>query len=648
MGFERHVEHHRRWRQGMVERLRNVHVLLGEHGLLQPALSERLDRLLLTLEKDRVRVAVVGERSRGKSELVNALLFGQADRRVVPSGLEGATLCPLEIEASPDGVSRLRLLPVETRQSPWSLARWRESEQHWHAVDMGPADTVSLSEALRQVGQSQSVSVDHAQVLGFLEVGSMSPGAALASPQVDIPRWRHARLMLDHPLLSKGVVVLDTPDLNAVGLEPELAVDWLSQAQAVLFVLAADAGVTRGDRGIWERHLQALAKSECKVWVVLNKIDAVRDGVASPDVWAADMDRQCDEVAQTLGVPRERVLAVSAREAWQAQAHHDPVALQRSRWADLLQALGQDWVERKRSVLMRQLRHDLVGLFQDALQEVHAQQRERIDHTLELQALEGKNTRLLQQMRVRLAHEQSVLDACLAGAQSARDQQQGLLRDFFVSLGPVRLRTVTNDLVAALADPGLGWQLKSLYQNAFGRLRGDIEMASRELVDMHARLQAQARALNVEQGLSLVLIDPPDLRPFVQQLNQIQAGYAQYLGWSTAVQRLKSGFGVRVGQTLLGRLQSMFDTLLNDIEQWHRANQDQMEAQLRARRHHCAKRQEALAKIQQAAGELQRRLADLQEQQRVLDRLNDSLLHLQRQCLPSVSAAPSSELVHGE
>jgi len=52
-------------------------------------------------------------------------------------------------------------------------------------------------------------------------------------------------------------VILDTPGLNAIGTEPELTLSLLPQAHAVLFILAADAGVTKTDLEVWNRHSRA-------------------------------------------------------------------------------------------------------------------------------------------------------------------------------------------------------------------------------------------------------------------------------------------------------------------------------------------------------------------------------------------------------
>jgi hypothetical protein len=37
-----------------------------------------------------------------------------------------------------------------------------------------------------------------------------------------VPAWRHAVINYPHPLLKRGLVVIDTPGLNAIGAEPEL------------------------------------------------------------------------------------------------------------------------------------------------------------------------------------------------------------------------------------------------------------------------------------------------------------------------------------------------------------------------------------------------------------------------------------------
>ena len=74
---------------------------------------------------------------------------------------------------------------------------------------------------------------------------------------VSIPAWRHALINIAHPLLKQGLVILDTPGLNAIGTEPELTLNLIPHAHAVLFILAADTGVTRSDIEVWREHIGA-------------------------------------------------------------------------------------------------------------------------------------------------------------------------------------------------------------------------------------------------------------------------------------------------------------------------------------------------------------------------------------------------------
>ena len=98
----------------------------------------------------------------------------------------------------------------------------------------------------------RSVPLQEARALGFWS-DKGGPGAGLtpdADGMVQVPAWRRAIVNLPHPLLKQGLVILDTPGLNAVGAEPELTINLIPQAHAGgLRILAADTGVTRSDTG---------------------------------------------------------------------------------------------------------------------------------------------------------------------------------------------------------------------------------------------------------------------------------------------------------------------------------------------------------------------------------------------------------------
>ena len=115
-----------------------------------------------------------------------------------------------------------------------------------------------IAKALEKVSEIRRVSIEDARALGFWHDDLTDENPV---PDVDglveVPMWRHALINIAHPLLKQGLVILDTPGLNAIGAEPELTVSLIPQAHAVVFILGADTGVTKSDLSIWREHLIA-------------------------------------------------------------------------------------------------------------------------------------------------------------------------------------------------------------------------------------------------------------------------------------------------------------------------------------------------------------------------------------------------------
>src|SRR6185295_10672737 len=110
---------------------------------------------------------------------------------------------------------------------------------------------------------------------------------------VDIPCWRHAEINFPHPLLQQGLIILDTPGLNAIGAEPELTLNLLPNAHAVLFLLGADTGVTKTDLDVWKRHLAGDdPATNAGRLVILNKIDGLWDELRTTHETDAEIVRQ--------------------------------------------------------------------------------------------------------------------------------------------------------------------------------------------------------------------------------------------------------------------------------------------------------------------------------------------------------------------
>ncbi len=155
-------------------------------------------------------------------------------------------------------------------------------------------------------------------------------------------------LNVPHPLLSNGLVILDTPGHNTLGSEPELTLHRVPDAAAIVFMLTAETGVERADADLWAEHIAPIDGLERSCFVVLNKIDVLRDGSRSESQVLAEIDRQVKESAEALAMEPTRVFALSARQALAGKIAGDGDALLKSRLYRLEQALAKRTVHERR------------------------------------------------------------------------------------------------------------------------------------------------------------------------------------------------------------------------------------------------------------------------------------------------------------
>ena len=639
MSFNQELDDHGAWRRQFALRLKLMSEWLREHELLESGVRERLDQLLAQVRNDKIMVAFVAEFSRGKSELINAMFFAGYGRRIMPASAGRTTMCPTELGFDAEIPPCLRLLPIETRLQAKSLLDWRNAPDKWERVDLDVNDPQQLARAIQKVAEVRRVSRSEAAALGFWneELPDDNPMVG-ADGLVEVPRWRHALINMAHPLLKQGLVILDTPGLNAIGAEPELTVSLLPQAHAVVFILAADTGVTKSDLAIWRQHVAGLTDGQASRLVVLNKIDTMWDALSTPEQVQLQIASQRTDSADVLGLSPMQVIPVSAQKGLLAKVGRDDKLLVASNLMELETALGVDLLGQRRKILATAVEQAVQALRQETGQLVHTRARDLVEQIQELEGLRGKNASVIKQMRLRIEQEQAEFDASGAKIQAVRSVHLRLLKDLFALLGHSQLKLRVTELARALKQPGIKLGVRRAYGNTFDQLRADVLRADQLANEIQSMLEGSFKGLNAEYGFSLQPPTPPQLQQFLKDLELIEKSHLQYLSLGNALRLAQPEFGERLARALMSRLRVVYDTAVNAIELWNKSAAAQLDAQLRERRRNFSRRIEAVSRIQQAASGLDERIRELQSQQTELNLIDAKLAELTEQLL-----APAEE-----
>ncbi len=520
-GLNHQVEAYDQWRKGISREIGRYQGWLNKNSLLSDEITEKLQGRIQRLKSDGLTIAFVGEFSRGKTELINALFFTGFGQRMLPSQAGRTTMCPSEIFFDPSETPCLKLLPIETRHQEHPVSHYKSDDVHWKVLPLRTNDPVSMRELLNQVSESKSVSFEEARKLGF-DVGTLEKD--LEHPgQVLIPAWRHALVNMDHPVLRQGVRILDTPGLNSLGAEPELTVSMLPRADAILFVLDADAGVTASDMDIWMRHLRGNdPQSHTLKFAVLNKIDTLMDELRSAAETRAMIETVRISTAEQLGLDIESVLPLSARQGLIGRIRGDQKLLQESRLEELEQLIAEQLITRKEKQVTTELVADILGMLQNSVSILSAREASLSDR---LERIEegGVGTDYLKELTTKTQADYNFYYKKLFTLRSSRR----LMKSQAMILGRLvnserfeqHARLTQEELVSSWTTLGMGRSIVNFFhalENDLANLRHESVLAGKMVTSIYQRYN---------QGLpggEQLEPRPFDLQRTLDQLGQLQ------------------------------------------------------------------------------------------------------------------------------
>ena len=493
------------------------------------------------------------------------------------------------------------------------MGEYKKFPEEWRFVALDVASPESMQEALRHVSETNRVAPDVARQLGF-QVGDSDSDAYRVGDdgRVEIPRWRHAVINFPHPLLKEGLVILDTPGLNAIGAEPELTLSLLPNAHAVLFILAADTGVTQSDLTIWKEHIGEGGAARRGRMVVLNKIDGLWDELKTPEEIEAEIRKQSDSCASILSLPVRQVFPVSAQKGLVAKISGDAELLARSRLPLLESALSEELIPAKQDIV----RDNTETEFGEVSRRVRGLLESRLaglrEQLTELTELRGKNKGVVEYMMGKVRAEKDEFEAGLQRYYAVRSVFSTLTNRLFGHLGIDTLKQLTRSTRESMDGANFSKTLTDSMAHFFAESRGALQKSSGEVEEILTMMDAIYKKFSVEHGLKLGSPTPFSLLRYIKEIDRLDQWCRTHL--ATMVNLLtheKRNIIQKFFDEVAVLVRRAFEHANRDAELWLKAIMAPMETQVREHQIQLKRRLESIKRIHLATDTLEDRIAEL-------------------------------------
>ena len=462
------IGEYQEWRSSLSNTISAYRDWLAKSDHTDAVQELRLYDVLEMLKNDQLVMAILGEFSRGKTETINALFFADFNQRLLPSEPGRTTMSPTEIFWDAREEPSIKLLPIETRVSDDSLTYLKTTPNAWKKFRLNLNSPDEMKEMLLKLIEQKEVSQDEAEKYGLFDPQDISMAQQLAKHGlVKIPVWRHAIINYPHPLLKSGLVIIDTPGLNTFGAEPELTLNIIPNAHAVLFLTATDTGVTQSDMQIWNEFIKGRAKYKL---VLLNKVDMLWDDLKSKQQVANEIDRQINMTAHQLGIAPESVFAVSAQKALVAKIKKDPALLERSGLVALEATLGNQIIQAKHEILGRTVASECSVMIKNSRKHLQQQLTSIREQITELHTLRGQNMDASKLILDKVSADRKRYEASISTFNQANDKITHLGKKLLRHLSRSYLDTTLAESRRAMGDcwttVGLNLGMRSLMKQA--------------------------------------------------------------------------------------------------------------------------------------------------------------------------------------
>ncbi len=658
--FSKRLNQLQSWRKAVTAEIQYVSETLRENQFIRADDVRRFAKLKQAIAAECVTLVFVAEIARGKSELINAMIFSDLGRRLLPSGLGRTTRCVTELRFDREIETSVRCLPIETRESSRTFSELSADPSAWHLIPFDADKPKSVAAAMAKLSETRLVSMADAVAWGLHGSqalhGTHGSGAqggrqdtSINKPAqnnpgdttlVEVSRWRHAVVNFPHPLLDSGLVILDTPGLAAFLVEPELARHRLPKADATLLVLDVGESMTKRDLAIWRDYMgdgrilrgslftgdentatDSTPEFKQARIVVLNQIDDLDIDTARPQAEAnremlLEIDRRVSETAELLRVDPINVVPVSAKLGLVGKLANDQDKTLKSRVYQLERGIAANLPRDRQQPLTDDAINALSGALQAAQTTLDLARFETLENLSALSDVRAKNDKVMATIIAKTKNKQERVIETLKELKSIKAVQTKLGEDLAevanVAAAKRDIERVKKSIAASIV-PASTTEALAQY---FVATQVKLDALDEKVDEIRSLFASVGKKLRSDFGLTNVRAFDVHLFPtqrFHTELAKArESADAEFSKTSSLVLKRGSVLAKQFDELVGTRVQNIFVIAQRETATWVRGLYKAIERPLEEARGRLEHTVESIGKAKSAELDLAERIAELQ------------------------------------
>ena len=347
--------------------------------------SDNLDKLSKKVNNDTFKIQVIGTFSNGKSTVINSLL----GEEVLPAYALPTTAVINEVKYGEKKEAILYFRNPLPENLPASLSAKALDHMKKHEMKDIPPLRINYNEIEDYL---------------VIPMGEYPKEMLLESP------YEKVELFWPLPMLKEGVEIIDSPGLNESDTRARVTMDYLSKADAILFVLAADHLCSKDEMEFVENNLSAYGFTD--PFFVVNRFDLIQEREKDRVIKFAEM-----KLARFTTNP---IYCISAQKALDGAVKHDAELIEESRITPFVTHLTDFLTKDKGKIKLSQPARELKRILNnEALYKVIPSQRAMLDSSLDevkarydaakpqLDTLKSKKDQIIAKIMLRIEQSKS-------------------------------------------------------------------------------------------------------------------------------------------------------------------------------------------------------------------------------------------------